>query len=276
MSTWYVNDVWTRFYAFDGGDLHWVDCSQVVSTFAIDTGDALSNPDVETLMTAGLALWPRGSAWGAPGMEAPGSGTVLARLTQAILSPFADLYRRAWQLTFESRASSIVDSLDDWEREYALPDPCVSEPQTIEQRKTSLLARVARQATITPVDLVRLAARLGFVVALEEPDPFRVGETPLGWGELSDAALGQQWVMHIYEAPTWHFEAGISEVGNDRLLDFDIGVLECAIRKVAPGWTIPIFSVARLPELFFLVTETGARITIENGVPLTVVMTPSD
>jgi len=276
MSVWYVNDVWRQFDAVDLGEVHWVDCSDVASTLNVETTDVLSHPEVETLEPAALALWPRGAAWGAPGLEAAGEGTVLAQLTRAVLSPFCALYSRAWQLTLESRASTLVDSLDDWEADHGLPDRCVSEPQTIEQRKTSLLSRVAREATITPGDMVRLAAKLGFVVALEEPEPFRFGETSLGDGELSDVALGQQWVMHIHDAPTWRFEVGISEVGTDRLLDFDTGVIECAIQKVAPAWTMPIFSAAPLPELFELLAEGGAPITTEAGSTIIAVHTPSE
>lgn len=266
MSTWYVNTEWPEFWAVDGGPVTLVDCSEVSASLTIDARDVLSGPDVETLLPGGLALWPRGAAWGTPDGEAPSTQSVIANLTRALLAPFGDLYARAWRLVDEACTSTLVDSLDDWERDYGLPDPCVTEPQTIEQRKNSLAARVMRLATITPADVVKLAARLGYVVALEEPDAFRVGESSCSdLDELSDAALDQQFVIHIYDAPIRQFECGIGEVGVTRLLDFDHGALECAIRKISPAWTYPVFSNAELPIGYRLVTETGAVIVTETG-----------
>lgn len=266
MSTWYVNAEWLDFWAVDGGPMVLVDCSEIANSVAIDARDLLSAPQVETLLPGGLALWPRGAAWGTPDGEAPSTISVIAALTRAILAPFAHLYARAWRLVEESCSSTLVDSLEDWERDFGLPDPCVIEPQTIDQRKTALAGRVIRLATITPADVVKLAARLGYIVALEEPDAFRVGESSCSdLDELSDTGLNQQFVIHIFDAPVWQFECGIGEVGVTRLLDFDHGALACAIRKVSPGWTYPVFSNAELPIGFHLVTETGAKIVTETG-----------
>jgi len=266
MSTWFVNSEWAGFYPEDGGPVVAVDCSDVSTAFLIDTADALSAPEVETLLPVGLALWPRGAAWGSPDGEAPSTVSVIARLTRAILDPLARLYAMAWRLTEESRSATLVDSLDDWERDFGLPDPCATEPQSVEQRRANLAARVLSMATVTPADMVKLAARIGYVVALEEPEAFLAGEgTCLGLGELTDTALDQQWVMHVCDAPFSQFETGIGEVGVTRLLDFDYGVLECAIRRVSPGWTYVVFSYATRPSGYRLVTETGARIVTETG-----------
>lgn len=274
MSVWHVNATWSNFYAFDHGPVHWVDVSDIEEALDLDTRDALSEPGVDSLLPAALALWPRGSAWGAPGMEAAGQATVFAKLTRALLAPFARLFARAWQLTLESRAASLVDSLEDWELDHGLPDPCVTEPQTVVQRKSNLRARVSRLATVTPADIVRLAARMGYIVALEEPVPFRVGQTPLGQGRLSNVALGQQWALHILDAPIRRFRVGQSQVGVDRLTDFDISPLQCAIRRISPAWSIFVISVAPLPRLYQLAIEDGIGLEADGGRALCVVLTP--
>lgn len=274
MSRWYVNADWHNFYTFDRGKVTLVDCSEVIGGLDIDTSDVLSRPIVEDLLISALSLWPRGAAWGAPGNEPAGESSVIAKLTRALLAPLAALYRRAWQITEESRAATLVDSLDDWELEYGLPDRCATQPQSVDQRHANLIAKVARQATITPADVVRLAARIGFVVAIEEPEPFRVGETPLGEGSLSNVALGQQWAVHIRDAPFERFRVGEGEVGVTRLLDFDIGVLECAIRRIAPAWSIVVFSLARLPELHPLVTDDGLPLVTTDGRIIVVPLVP--
>lgn len=275
MSRHYVNSVWTDYYGTDGGPKEFVDCSEAEISFSIDTADVLSAPQVEALLPSGLALWPRGSAFGSADGEAPSHDTVIAGLTRALLSPFAALYAKAWQLTEESRAATLIDSLDEWEHEFGLPDPCVSVAQDDAARRRSLRARVRSLATITPADVVRLAASLGFVVAVEEPDAFLAGESTCGWwDEPSDVALEQQWVVHINDTPTTQFETGIGETGVDLLLDFDLGVIECALRRISPAWTLLVFSIAPLLTLQMLVTETGEAITTETGAPVMVVIAP--
>lgn len=269
MSHWYVNDQWPSFFAFDDGPVTLVDCTDATITLSLDARDVLSEPGVDDLLPAGLALWPRGPAFGSPDGEAIPFGTVWARLTQAMLKPLADLYARAWQLTNESRASSLIDSLEDWEADLGLPDPCVTSAQSVEQRKASVRSKASGVATITPQEFVKLAARLGFIVALEEPFAFRVGESSVGWGgdELSNVGLEQQWVLHVFDMPVWQFEVGVSEVGVDRLLDFDLGPLECVVRRIRPGWTEVVFSIAPLPQGFLLTDDDDVPLADDDGLP---------
>lgn len=269
MSTWYVNDAWTDFFAGDGGPVFLVDAADGFADPDIDPRDALSAPTVDALLFSGLSLWPRGAAWGTPDGEAPGTASVIAKLTRALLAPFADLYARTWRLTEESRSASLVDSLEDWEADFGLPSRCTTEDQTRETRIKVLRARVARLATITPPDVIRLAAGLGYVVAIEEPDGFIAGEgTCRGIGEVSGADLEQQWVVMVRDAPVSQFETGIGEAGVNRLLDFDHGTLECEIERIRPAWTNVVFNYAERRVGLYLVTETGARITTGTGKAL--------
>ncbi|MCO6410107.1 putative phage tail protein [Hoeflea alexandrii] len=269
MSTWHASTEWADFFAADGGLVVWVDPDDGFADPEIDPRDALSAPTVEGLLFSGLSLWPRGSAWGTPDGEAPSTASRIAGLTRALLSPFVDLYVKAWRLIEESRSVSLVDSLDEWEADFGLPSPCGGFTQTESARIATLRARVARLATITPADVIRLAARLGYVVAIEEPDAFLAGEGAcLGLGELSDSALEQQWVVLVRDAPSSQFDTGIGETGVTRLLDFDHDVLECEIRRIAPGWTVVVFNYAEQLIGPYLVTETGARIVTETGKKL--------
>lgn len=266
MSTWHVNSAWTEFFAVDGGPVFLVDVAAEFAAPDIDPRDILSAPAVETLLPSGLALWPRGAAWGTPDGEAPRTDTIFAGLTRALLSPFADLYAKAWRVIEESRSASLIDSLGDWERDFGLPSKCATGEPTREQRLATLRARVAGLATITPADVINLAAGLGYTVAIEEPDAFLVGESTLnGLGELSDAALEQQWVILVRDAPFTQFETGISETGVDRLLDFDHDALECEIERIRPAWTDVVFNYAEQLIGPYLVTENGDPIVTEFG-----------
>lgn len=268
MSRHYVNSAWSDYYGF-GGEVIFVDCSDVDGAFEIDARDVLSDPSVEDLEASALSLWPRGAAWGSPDGEPPDSASVIAGLTRALLAPLTVLYRRAWRVFEESCTSTIVESLTDWEREFGLPDPCVSAQQDAELRRRVLAHRVRSTATITPADVVRLAAFFGYVVALEEPESFKAGVSTCGGDhEVSSTALDQQFVIHLHDAPTSRFEAGIGEAGTDRLLDFDIETISCAINRIAPAWTYPTFSLAPIPVGFHLLDQNDRPLITETGLQL--------
>jgi uncharacterized protein YmfQ (DUF2313 family) len=269
MSAYWVNSEYPLFLSYDGSPVVYVDCSEVDDGLDLDTRDVLSAPTVEEILPSGLAFWPRGAAWGTPDGIAPSTTSVLAGFTRALLGPYADLYARLWRLTDESRSRTLVNSLPDWEADFALPEPCITGPQTIDDRRRHLEHKVAAQGAISPEDFVRLAAHFGFVVAVEEPEAFRTGESRCGeLAEVSDAALEQQWVVHVLDVPFEQFQTGLGETGVNRLLDFDIGALECLFRRAAPAWTYPIFSVARWPTPYLLATESGAVLATETGAML--------
>lgn len=213
--------------------------------------DALSRPTVDGLLPAGLSLWPRGAAWGTPDGIAARDDTALAGLTRALLAPFADLYGRAWRLTEESRASTLVSSLEDWEADYSLPDPCLAEDPSTSARRAALLARVRGNAVITPQDFVRLAHDIGFEIAIEEPSVFECGFSECG-GEhtVGDRRQEAFWVVHVYNLAVDYFITGESEAGHDPLfLITGIERLQCLFRRLVPAWTQPVYVIHEDTEI---------------------------
>lgn len=162
-----------------------------------------------------------------------------------MLAPFAELYGRAWRLTEESRATTLVASLADWEADHGLPDPCLAEDPSTAARRAALLARVRGNAVITPQDFVRLAHDIGFEIAIEEPAMFECGFSECG-GEHSVGDRRQEafWVVHVYNLAVDYFTVGESECGFDPL--FFIGAIErlqCLFDRLKPGWTRPVYLV---------------------------------
>jgi len=206
--------------------------------------DALADPSVEDLLPAGLSLWPRGAAWGTPDGQAAGTDTVLAGFTRALLAPVADLYRRAWLLTQESRALTLVDSLPDWEADFGLPDSCSPDP-AMAARRRALLTRVRALATITPQDFVQLAHQEGFTVAIEEPAVFECGFSEVGGAHTTGDRLQEvYWIVHVSGLAVDYFTCGESECGQDRLFVIDdVARLQCLFRRLHPAWTQPVYVV---------------------------------
>ncbi|BDA84960.1 hypothetical protein Sa4125_25020 [Aureimonas sp. SA4125] len=105
-------------------------------------GDALSDPSVEDLLPGGLAMLPRGAAWGTPDGVAASTTTTLAGLMRTLLSPYTNLYTRLFALTYEARATTLVDSLTDWERDFGLPDACSAFGDSLSERRAALITKV--------------------------------------------------------------------------------------------------------------------------------------
>lgn len=208
-------------------------------------GDALSDPSVEDLLPGGLALWPRGAAWGSPDGMAPPTISNLAGLTRVLLGPFTALYARLWRLTLESRALTLVDSLADWEADYGLPNKCSVASATTASRRQALLTRVRSNATITPQDFIRLAHEEGFDIAIEEPAVFECGFSECGGDHtVGDRRQEVYWIVHVYGLAVDYFIIGESELGFDRLFQIaDVDRLQCLFSELFPGWTQPVYEV---------------------------------
>ncbi|WAC26440.1 putative phage tail protein [Ancylobacter sp. SL191] len=208
-------------------------------------GDALSNPSVEDLLPAGLALWPRGPVWGTPDGMAAGTDTVLARFTRVLVAPFRDLCVRGWSLVLESTATTMDASLPAWEADYGLPDACTAADQSTAGRKATVQARVRGNAVITPQDFVRLAYDRGFDIAIEEPDIFECGFSECGGEHTTGDPLQEvYWIVHVYGLAVDYFICGESECGFDPLFQIaDIERLQCLFRQLYPGWTQPVYVV---------------------------------
>lgn len=278
MGKYFVSSEWPGFFAPSTDTIKVVDVDEVLSLELPNGEDALSNPSPESLQDSGLSLWPRGAAWGSPDGEAVSRDSVIAKLTLALLSPFAELYKRVWQLTLESRSASIVDSLDDWERDYGLPDPCNRlSSSSIETRKNTLRERVRGLELNRPDEVVRMADRLGFVIAVYEPSGFNCGQSRLGNGDrVSAFGLGRQWAVLVYAAPFKRFQTGISQTGINRLLEFNFELLTCAIERYRPAWSKLSFNFSERIQAYNLIDEGGAFVITENGENIVALARPSN
>lgn len=204
--------------------------------------DALANPTSDGLISAGLALWPTGPAWGTPDGGAMDLGSVLARLTRAILDPLVTLYRRAWLLTSEATVDGVLDLLPEWEADYGLPGLCGREEQTTGARQAALAAKVFGAKVITPDEFIAYARQYGFEIAIEEPAIFECGFSEVGGEhEVGDPIEEVYFIVRVRELRVDYFVVGESEVGFDPLFSYGhSALLLCIIRQVAPAWTIPV------------------------------------
>lgn len=207
--------------------------------------DALSDPDDETAGSFLAALLPTGAAWGTPDNQARDPQSVLAQFWTAVGSAFGDAYRTLFNVTLESSAVTLVQSLDDWELDYGLPDLCLGSDPTEDQRRRSLIMKIRSAGTITPADFVQLAADAGYSITIEEPMPFRMGASRMGG---PDALSGKDpveyvWIVHVPGVSVDPFRMGDARMGFTPLGNLGVPEdLKCLFNRVKPAWTTVIFA----------------------------------
>ncbi|EFL88270.1 putative phage tail protein [Ahrensia sp. R2A130] len=250
MSRWFIPEG-LDFTPPRAGPITTVSCgTSDIDTPTVVTADALSTPALDDLRDSHLMLLPMGAAWRTPdgqGFNDPDT-SVMGRLVKAMSAPFLDLYRAAFELTNESTAWTLDLSLADWEADYGLPDPCISAPEGREARIRALRLKIRANATITPADYVCLARSIGYDVVIEEPMPFRFGQSSFGNGDrFSGQTPGEvdmtfDWYVWVVGFGVDWFTFGKSRFGVGRFgHPFTATDLECAFGRIAPADTKPHF-----------------------------------
>ena len=207
-------------------------------------GDTLSDPELDLVAETLFAALPKGAAWRSPDNAAFDRNSRLAAFWRSFAPVLAETYGRLFRLTQESTASTLDQSLEEWELEYGLPDPCFGETQTRTQRIRALLAKVRSTGIITKGDFVGLAASISYTIEITEPLVFVTGFSRLGEPHGTGHAAHFFWRVHVTGRATKRFETGRgkSRTGIDSLLDISRATdLECLFRGLKPGWTRVIF-----------------------------------
>lgn len=190
------------------------------------------------------ALLPRGPAW----------PTDQDSVLQRLVSGLAEIWgakvdaRAADMLTRESDPRATIELLDDWERAFGLPDPCLSEPLTIGDRQEALVGRITMEGGQSRAFFKRIAAAIGYEIEIIEHAPFmagvsRAGDTrPTGaatewfrW-ETGPETIRFYWtVLVLNQRITW-FRATTGEAGVDPHVQIGIASdLECLLRRLQPA-----------------------------------------
>ena len=230
--------------------------------------------------TAFLALLPQGQAW----PKDPGTTLDLACRGLAEYWGFVDS-RAADLLERESDPRYTIELLPDWERNWGLPDPCYTAPQTIGERQLALIImRMTMQGSQSRQFFIDVAAQIGYTITITEYRTFVVGidrcgdnrvygdgsnpmynewgipiknphGDPVAEGELSEwpyYGLGPDtnrfyWTVHVDAAKLVWFRVTSGQTGVDPHLRIGIADdLECLLNRWKPGHTQIIFDYSGL------------------------------
>ena len=120
--------------------------------------------------------------------------------------------------------------LEDWERLLGLPECSSALPPTTEGRRTTVLEKYTRRATLTLADLELAALQLGFPITISENQPYGPGldGSPVGDAHIFDVQVNDS------ELPVSYFRAGESRAG-DPLGSFGDERLICLLDTRKPA-----------------------------------------
>ena len=226
-----------------------------------------------------LALLPQGQAW----PRSPQSTLVqtcdgLSQYWGFVDGRAADLLER------ESDPRQTLELLPDWERNWGLPDPCYTAPQTIGQRQLALVMRMTMQGAQSRAFFIEVAAMIGYSITITEYRPFVVGidrcgdnrvygdgtdpmmdewnkpicdpsGNPVAEGELSEwpnygigpPEMRFYWTVHVYTASLVWFRVTKGQTGVDPHLRIGLADdLVCLLNRWKPAHTQIIFDYSNL------------------------------
>lgn len=199
-------------------------------------------------------LLPRGRAW-----EFPPDG-LFAGLLLGLAEEFARLDGRALDLLEEADPRTTLELLPDWERIAALPDACTGVPDNATERQVSLHQKLTRPGAQNAAAYVELAARVGYLIEIEEHRPFAMGS------RMGDRMNGQNWAfvwtVHVRPFDGYLEEAtfiSVFQMGSrmgERMRGFGALDVECLIRRAAPAHTTVLFAYDVEPTPAFWIDLT--------------------
>lgn len=195
-------------------------------------------------------LLPTGEAWSRD------PETVLMRLVRgqaevwgAVVDPMA-----AELLEVETDPRATIKLLPDWERAYGLPDPCVQETQTREERLLALIERIRAEGGQSRAFFYGVAGRLGYAIEIREFSPFMVGVSEVGdtrptgsagepyRREIGPPEMRFYWRVRILNSRVSWFRAGSGQAGVDPHVRISLASdLECLLLRFKPAHTEIVF-----------------------------------
>lgn len=187
-----------------------------------------------------LALLPRGLAWS----RVPGSR--LASFFRACAVELGRVDSASHFLIDEIHPLTSIAALEDWERVLGLPDECLPSGNSLQERRTAVLARLRDQGRQDLAYWYDLAVTLGYEIVIEEHWPFICGihecgnpsglslldaqdHPEIGYLAVPDVRLW--WNVTVYGDHLLQFRCGES-LCPERLMDWvSADTLECVMRR---------------------------------------------
>lgn len=224
-------------------------------------------------------LLPEGDAW----PRQPDS--VLQKVVSGLAQIWGDQVESlaALLLTIESDPRATTILLPDWERAWGLPDTCLDEPLTFDDRRAALVQKMTLLGAQSSEFFIAMAATIGYTISVTEYRPFMCGIDRCGDNRVIGDGTGTQvnylgnpalstvglaltsgqyseypymlgppenrfyWTVHVGLARLSWFRVSSGQTGVDPHLRIGTATdLECLLRRYKPAHTEIIFDYSGL------------------------------
>mgnify|MGYP006208313127 CR=1 FL=1 len=182
------------------------------------------------------ALFPEGAAW------ANEDEATLTKVIQGMAEEPARLDARADDLMDEINPLSTGELLEDWERVTGLPDACTGLEDSLQERRQAVVTKLNTTGGQDKQYFIDLAATHGHTITIDEFAPFLVDESSVDNDFVADADVRYLWEVNMDEETAIVYFRASGSGADERIEDFDTGVVECLLRRLKPAHTNVIFS----------------------------------
>lgn len=175
-------------------------------------------------------LLPQGNAWSRD------PNTVLSKLLFSLATEFASTHNEAISAIDEAIPSTTSNLLVEWEKVAGLPDGCVGEAGSYQERINQLVQKITSRGGQSIAFYKDVAALLGYSIEIVEFKPFRAGINAVG-DSLTNGDWQFYWAVEVLgNTLVTTFAAGSSSAG-DPLASWGNELLECVIQRLKPTHT---------------------------------------
>ena len=178
-----------------------------------------------------LVLLPRGAIWSQDGE--------LADYCQAIAEEFRRLEFRAELLVEESDPRTVFELIDEWEKDWGLPDACLGALPLLPDRRDVLTNKIVNIANQSRQTYINRAAKLGYTITVTE---YSSGDAIPGHPEIpiADAAYAVQ----INSALDTILYRHCGDPCGEPFASWDNLLLECSLKAIQQSHQLLLFSYA--------------------------------
>ena len=194
------------------------------------------NPPSDSFLAAVQNLTPPGRAFPRD------ADTLMAQVFAVPADALANVRAAALALAnVEADPAYTLGLLADWEADYGLPDPCSPLNGTIEQRRASLLAKIASLGGQSIAYLTAVAALLGYAITIEEFTPAAPPVSSPSTGAPMNYAWRYAWLVNAPGVVVQRAAPGLS-TASDPLWTISTTELACRLGALKPAHTVMLFN----------------------------------
>jgi uncharacterized protein YmfQ (DUF2313 family) len=207
------------------------------------------------------ALLPLGQAW------PRAYDSALMKTVRGLAGVWGYVDQRAADLLeIESDPRATTEMILDWERNWGLPDPCLSHPPTdLNARRAALVAKMTMLGAQSREFFVGVGKLLGYEIVITEYSPYMTGVSRVGdtratdpedvehyrW-QLGPPEMRYYWSIHVNALKLVYFHVNSSQTGIDRLLAIDVAAdLNCIFDRWKPAHTDIVYDFSPMEALNF-------------------------